>query len=88
MSRSFNPASRLQCADTKNAAASPLTCAVTKSLDLKSPGINSCKKQGLGDYESADTRRLERAYHLDSPACVRLLTLGAMNQGGRKPIDL
>src|SRR3989442_13111462 len=31
---------------TKNASANPLGCAVKKSLDLKSPGMNSYKKTG------------------------------------------
>jgi hypothetical protein len=41
--RSVTP---LQCAVTKNAPASALESALTKLLDLKSPGINSYKKCG------------------------------------------
>src|SRR5207245_1269995 len=38
---------------TKNASANPLGCAVTKSLDLKSPGMNSYKKTGGSPLISA-----------------------------------
>lgn len=38
--------SPVECAITKNAPASALESALTKLLDLKSPGINSYKKCG------------------------------------------
>ena len=38
----------LESAVTKNVPASPLECAVTKLLDLKSRGISSYKKRGWG----------------------------------------
>src|SRR2546422_6419571 len=46
LSRTSVLASPLESAVTKNASANPLGCAVTKSLDLKSPGMNSYKKTG------------------------------------------
>src|SRR2546425_8794258 len=46
-------ASPLESAVTKNASANPLGCAVTKSLDLKSPGMNSYKKTGGSPLLSA-----------------------------------
>src|SRR2546426_701145 len=36
----------LQSAVRKNAAANPLECALTKSLDLKPPEMNTCRKCG------------------------------------------
>src|SRR3989442_14225003 len=39
-------ASCLDSALAKNASANPLESAVTKSLDLKSPEINTCRKRG------------------------------------------
>ena len=39
-------ASLLECALAKNVPANPLECAFTKSLDLKSPEINTCRKYG------------------------------------------
>ena len=48
-------ASRLPCALTKNASLGALECAFTKSLDLKSPGINTCKKDGGGGTPPKDT---------------------------------
>src|SRR2546427_64111 len=42
--RSSKSATPLQCALTKKASANPLECAVAKSLDLKSPGMNTYKK--------------------------------------------
>src|SRR2546425_12167992 len=46
LSRASVLAIPLESALTKNASANPLGCAVTKSLDLKSPGMNSYKKTG------------------------------------------
>src|SRR2546426_2873914 len=46
LSRTSVLASPLESALTKNASANPLGCAVTNSLDLKSPGMNSYKKTG------------------------------------------
>src|SRR5437870_8407331 len=40
------PASPLECAHPKNVSASPLKFALTKSLDLNPPGMNSYKKGG------------------------------------------
>ena len=39
-------ASPLQCAHPKNVPVNPLESALTKSLDLKSPEINTCRKCG------------------------------------------
>src|SRR3989441_12729991 len=39
-------ASCLDSALAKNASANPVESAVTKSLDLKSPEINTCRKRG------------------------------------------
>ncbi len=40
--------SPLQCTVTKNALVSPLESALTQSLHLKSPGMNTYKKIGVG----------------------------------------
>src|SRR5216684_347200 len=53
LSRASVLASPLESALTKNASANPLGCAVTKSLDLKSPGMNSYKKTGGSPLLSA-----------------------------------
>src|SRR5437899_6349676 len=44
--RSSKSATPLQSAVTKNTSVKPLECAHTKSLDLKSPEINTCRKRG------------------------------------------
>ncbi len=46
LSATFTLASPLECAHTKNASANPLQSALAKSLDLKSPEINTYKKGG------------------------------------------
>ena len=53
-------ASPLPCALTKNASLGALECAVTKSLDLKSPEINTCKKMAVGGLPR---RILRNLYH-------------------------
>src|SRR5712691_8549603 len=40
-------ASTLECAHPKNVPVNPLESAITKSLDLKSPEMNSYKKVGV-----------------------------------------
>src|SRR6266849_7719892 len=40
------PANPLEYALAKNAPTNPLECAFTKSLDLKSPEMNTCRKYG------------------------------------------
>src|SRR2546425_13207162 len=46
LSRASVLAIPLESTVTKNASRIPLGCAVTKSLDLQSPGMNSYKKTG------------------------------------------
>ena len=46
----------LECAVTKNAPASPLECAVTELLNLKSRGISSYKKCGVWGYQCGGCR--------------------------------
>src|SRR2546425_5147183 len=42
------PTNRLECAHLKNVSASPLKCALAKSLDLNPPRMNSYKKSRGG----------------------------------------
>src|SRR2546425_12969532 len=46
LSRTSALANPLDCAHTKNASANRLESALAKSLDLKPPGINTCKNMG------------------------------------------
>ena len=46
LSATSTPATHLKSAVTKNASATPLECAFPKSLDLKSPEMNTYKKYG------------------------------------------
>src|SRR2546425_210843 len=51
----------LECALRKNAPATPLECAVTKLLDLKSRGISSYKKCGGWGYQCGGWRAFDSA---------------------------
>jgi len=53
------PVTLLECAVRKNAPATPLECAVTELLDLKSRGISSYKKCGGWGYQCGGWRAFD-----------------------------
>ncbi len=67
----LEPTSPLECTVTKNAPASPLKSTLAKLLDLKSPGMNTYKKRGVGvaalrANQHSTTHRVVVSYSLKS----------------------